>query len=119
MITHSLCSTRLPAMLEHPLSTRTSAMSDDNLHDRLTALVGCEVIYDGEPYRIIEWLTAEFKLVLQHAGPQRVIQANQFGDATRRVPETVSITPFSSDGTSLDPVVADWLLELGSLRRQR
>ena len=69
----------------------------------LQALIGRTVHYRGQAWRVIEFLEDEGQLVLQAAGRDRVIQADQYGEAHRRVPECLSIPVHGDDGKTLHP----------------
>jgi len=84
-------------------------MIDADLRARISALIGNAVLYQGEIYQVIEFMPAELTLVLQHTGMARVIQPNQFGDASRRVQEIINLPLFETDGDTLNPVIGDWL----------
>lgn len=64
--------------------------------ERLRACIGREVVLAGERYRIVEVLNdASLALVLSSESTTPVIQANQHGEATRRVPRTRTLPVFS------------------------
>ena len=72
--------------------------------ERLRACIGREVIFAGERYRIVEVLNDNGPaLVLGSETTAPVIQANQHGEATRRVPRTRTIPVFSADSDQLHP----------------
>ncbi len=73
--------------------------------EQLRACIGREVVLEGERYRIIEVLAdAGPTLVLCSETIDPVIQANQHGEATRRVPLTRSIPVFSADDSQVHPL---------------
>lgn len=76
----------------------------------LRSRVGTSVLYRGEPYTVLEILTQEAAVVL-HSAAQTVIQANQHGEASRRVPATVTLPIFLSEGGMPNPD----LIEVGLL----
>jgi hypothetical protein len=78
------------------------------LLQKLRALVGKSVEYSGHSCRIVEVLDSEHALVVRCEGKERVIQGNQFGEATRRVQEYHTL-PLFDDNQQLNPVVRDWL----------
>ncbi len=78
------------------------------LLEQLRALVGKPVEYGGHSCRIVEVLDAEHALVIRCEGKERVIQANQFGEANRRVPEYHTL-PLFDESAQLNPVVRNWL----------
>jgi hypothetical protein len=81
-------------MNEHPGKTA-------NLRNSyLRRLLGGRARYHDEVFEIIEVLEDGPALVLQHIGSQTTIQADQHGDAHRRVPKTVTLhLPTTSEGT--------------------
>jgi len=60
--------------------------------------IGREVAYEGRVCRIVELLEDQGALVVECTGDERTIQANQYGDATRRVPRTLTIPLTDEDG---------------------
>jgi hypothetical protein len=81
---------------------------DRKLQQQLRVLVGKPVEYQGRACRIIEILVAENALVVRCEGGQRVIQSNQFGEATRRVQQTHTL-PLLDDNDELNPLIGAWL----------
>lgn len=65
--------------------------------ERLRACIGREVICAGEPCIIIEVIEDGPTLVLSCQNGTTVVQANQHGEATRRVPRTRTVPVFSVD----------------------
>ena len=84
-----------------------SAM-DPKLHHQLHTLIGKPVDYLGRVCRVIEVLDSENVLVVRCEDAQRVIQSNQFGEATRRVQQTHTL-PLFVENDSLNPVIRAWL----------
>ncbi len=85
-------------------------MIEESLKHRLRGLVGQQVEYCGQQCRVIEVLDSEQALVVQcisHTA-STVIQGNQYGDATRRVPACHTIRLYD-DENRLDPDVDRWL----------
>ena len=73
--------------------------------EQLRACIGREVMLEGERYRIVEILdNARPSLVLCSETIDPVIQANQHGEATRRVPLTRSVPVFSAEENQLHPL---------------
>lgn len=67
--------------------------------DELHRMIGSRVRYDGSVYEIIEVLDDEHGLVLQDVAQHTTIQADQHGEAHRRVPQTLTVhIPHSDDG---------------------
>ena len=73
-------------------------MTSSPLHQRLRQLVGMHFDYLSCTWRLIEVLAQEDKVVLQRldAVATSKLQANQYGQAMRRCPETLTL-PISSD----------------------
>jgi hypothetical protein len=65
----------------------------------LRTCIGRELEFDGQHCRIIELLEDGPALVLACDTSKAVIQANQYGDATRRVDQTRTVPVFSADGS--------------------
>ncbi len=80
-------------------------MTDTDVLSRLRALVGATVRYGEQRARILELLMDEQALVLEVIDGDPVIQANQFGDATRRVGRTVTLPIYAADSDELNPVL--------------
>ena len=83
-------------------------MMDTKLLQQLRLLIGRLVEYRGHVCRIIEVLDSENALVVSCEGMQRIIQSNQFGEATRRVQQTHTLPLFDENDT-LNPVIGGWL----------
>jgi hypothetical protein len=81
---------------------------DPLLLKQLRSLVGRHIEYAGKACCVIEILDSEKALVIQCEGKQRVIQGNQFGEATRRVQQCHTL-PLFDDSGKLHPVIADWI----------
>jgi hypothetical protein len=73
-------------------------MPSSPLHQRLRQLVGMQFDYLSCTWRLIEVLAEEDKVVLQRLDgtSPSALQANQYGQAMRRYPETLTL-PVSSD----------------------
>ena len=74
---------------------------------QIERLLGRQIIYEGTPCQIIEILSEGPWLVLQDCQPQRVIQADQFGDARRWVPRTVTVALYNIRRDGLNPALPD------------
>lgn len=68
--------------------------------DRLRNLIGHEVIFAGIPCQIIEILEDGPSLILQHHHQLTTIQADQHGEAHRKVPTTITIPVFDPHGVA-------------------
>lgn len=85
---------------------------DINL-ERLRNCIGHELVFEGQRCRIIELLEDGPALVLACDTQTTEIQANQYGDATRRVDQTRTVPVLNAEG---DAYHADFLkLNLESL----
>jgi hypothetical protein len=78
------------------------------LLQQLRSLIGKAVDYRGQSCRIIEVLDTENALVIRCESRQAMIQHNQFGEATRRVQQCLTLSLFD-DNDRLNPVIAEWL----------
>ena len=83
---------------------------DDATLDKLRSLCGQTLSYQGRNCTVIELLQNENSLVLQCSDQQRTIQANQFGEANRRVPDYHTLPLLIEHGV-LNPVIAAWIKE--------
>lgn len=79
--------------------------------EQLHACIGRQVICDGEPCLIIEVIDDGPMLVLNCLDGITVVQANQHGEATRRVPRTRTLPVYSTDGAQLHPAFLKLNLE--------
>lgn len=75
---------------------------------QLRALIGRSLVYRGHSCRIVEILDSENALVLRCEDSERVIQGNQFGEATRRVESHHTLVVFD-EHSNLNPVIKAWL----------
>lgn len=65
----------------------------------LRKLIGRQARYHGVKYEVIEVLEEEPALVLEDCEDHKTIQADQHGEAHRRVPQTITLRiPFLPDG---------------------
>lgn len=71
-------------------------------------LIGSTVSYNGCRYKVVDYLAQDQSLILRSLQTEASIQINQFGNATRRVPQTLSIAVYSSAG-QVFPEVLEWL----------
>jgi hypothetical protein len=69
--------------------------------ERLHNLIGHEVEFAGSLCQIIEILEDGPALILQQRQHLTTIQADQHGEAHRRVPTTITIQVFDQQGTIL------------------
>ncbi|MBL8259004.1 MAG: hypothetical protein JNM60_04225 [Candidatus Competibacteraceae bacterium] len=70
---------------------------------KLQGLLDRTLIYRGLPCRVIEILADDPALVLWDQQDQRIIQANQYGDAGPRVPRTFTVALLDARGEALNP----------------
>lgn len=77
---------------------------------KLQALLGLRLTYRGVACRVVEILEEGPALVLEGCGDSRIIQANQYGEACRRAPQTFTVPLLNIRGDGLNPA----LLELAS-----
>lgn len=69
--------------------------------EQLRGMIGLKVRHHGLSCQVIEVLEDGPSLVLQNCKAVSTIQANQFGDANRRVPQTQTIPVLTPDKTEL------------------
>lgn len=67
---------------------------------QLRGMIGQQVIYQGQRCLVVEVLEQDTELVLQIEEHQ-TIQPDQYGDARRLVPDTITIPVLSSDKKEL------------------
>jgi hypothetical protein len=73
--------------------------------EHLRELIGLKVRHQGSQWEIIEILEDGPALVLRDCEMHTVIQADQHGEAHRRVPTTITIPLFDQDGNDLNPAL--------------
>lgn len=73
-------------------------MQHELLISRLRAQIGLSVRCSGRACKIIEVLEQGPSLILQCDNGDAVIQGDQFGSATRRVPRTLTVPVLTADG---------------------
>jgi len=71
--------------------------------DKLRILIGREVDFEGQRCQIIEILEDDPALVLQSMDYGVTIQADQHGEAHRKVPPTITVSILNQDGEGLNP----------------
>jgi hypothetical protein len=81
---------------------------DNQVLNHLQLLLGRTLTYQGERCTFIDVLHSENTLVLQCDKHRPVIQANQYGDASRRAPNYVSL-PIYVEHDVLNPIIETWL----------
>jgi hypothetical protein len=89
----------------------TNAMDEQDKQtirmEHLRDLIGLKVNHQGSQWEIIEVLEDGPSLVLRDCEMHTVIQADQHGEAHRRVPSTTTIPLFDRDGSELNPALLD------------
>jgi hypothetical protein len=81
---------------------------ETRLLQQLRSLIGRSLVYGGHSCQIIEILEGENALVLRCEDSERIIQGNQFGEATRRVKHHHTL-PLFDEHRALNPIIAAWL----------
>lgn len=71
--------------------------------EQLRCLIGSRVQYEDTLCEVIEVLEDGPALILQYIEEHVVIQADQHGEAHRRVPTTVTVPILNSDGHHFHP----------------
>jgi|APFre7841882590_1041340.scaffolds.fasta_scaffold449878_1 hypothetical protein len=71
--------------------------------DKLKNLLGQSLTYQGIACRVIEILADELALVLRDSGNSKVIQPNQYGDASGWAPQTFTVTVLNVRRDGLNP----------------
>lgn len=79
-------------------------VAGDLTTEGLRRLIGRRVRYRGRELRVLEVLSDGPALVLSEPEGQRHIQANQFGEAGRRAPETWTIPVYNPGRRELHPL---------------
>jgi len=74
---------------------------------RLQQLIGNEVQHKGKPCHIIEILEDGPSLILQQRTLSSTIQADQHGEAHRKVPTTYTVPILDSDGVAYSSAFSD------------
>ncbi len=75
---------------------------------QFVSLVGRTVIYCGCQYKIVDYVKTDQSLILRSLKTEASIQMNQFGNANRRVQQTISI-PVFTDSEQVLPEIIAWL----------
>ncbi|MFZ1325244.1 MAG: hypothetical protein WAT67_04345 [Candidatus Contendobacter sp.] len=72
---------------------------------KLQTLLGCSLLYQGIPCQVIELLAEEEPpiLVLRATHDRKVIQANQYGDASGWAPQTFTAPLLNVRGDRFNP----------------
>ncbi len=71
--------------------------------DQLRSLIGTRVEHEGMVCEIIEILEDDPALILQECEIHTIIQADQHGEAHRRVPTTRTVPILNPDRTEYNP----------------
>ncbi len=72
---------------------------------RLQSLIGQKLTYQKRPYRIVAVLEDGPQLVLQ--GEDSMIQANQYNEAWRQVPEVQEVAVLNVRGDGFNPLLPE------------
>jgi len=76
--------------------------------DNLRNLIGHEVKHEGQDCKIIEILEDDIPaIILQHHDHQTSIQADQHGEAHRKVPITITLPVIDRETGSFHPAFSD------------
>lgn len=78
-------------------------MDIESLLQKLRGLIGTRLLHQGQSCRIIEVVEPGPMLILQCENSNGMIQPNQYGDATRRVPKTICVPVLNEDGSEFHP----------------
>ena len=89
-------------------SVGDSSVIEPKLLQQLRSLIGRRIEYRGYACVVIEILDTEKALVIRCEDRQPVIQGNQFGDATRRVQQSHTLSLFD-DNDHLNMLIRGWL----------
>ncbi len=84
-----------------------------NLLKQLRPALGMSVEYEGSAYKLIELLEDELAIVLEACHKFTDIQADQMGEAHRRVPRTIMIPVLVGENKEdINPAFLDLCLPL-------
>lgn len=81
-------------------------MTDESKLCELRTTIGSVVDYKGHRCEIIEILEDGPYLVLRCIEDDNIIQPNQFGEAHRRAPETLTVPVFNKGTSDFNPFIA-------------
>jgi hypothetical protein len=70
---------------------------------QLRGMIGVRVRFEGQAWHVIEVLEDGPSLVLEGLDQARVLQADQFGERFRWVPERISVPVLAADRRALHP----------------
>jgi len=70
--------------------------------DQLRSMIGVQVQHEGEHCEVVEVLEDGPALILASIGGN-TIQSDQFGNPSRRVPQTYTVPVLAPDGSGLHP----------------
>ena len=81
------------------------------MYPQLVKLIGKKFLYQGKPWLLVEVLRAEDALVIApaEAASQKMIQADQYGHATRRCQECLTLPLTNQDGSGYSEAVMELL----------
>jgi hypothetical protein len=70
---------------------------------QLRGMIGLRVQYEARAWAVVEVLEDGPSLILETLESSRTLQADQYGETYRAVPERVSVPVLSSDRSGLHP----------------
>ncbi len=71
--------------------------------EKLKKLLGRVLLYQGHAYQVIEILSEEPALVLRDRQDRKILQTNQYGDASGWAPHTFSVALLDAGRNRLNP----------------
>ena len=84
-------------------------MNDQHFVQRIRILIGSHFMHEGREWVLHEVLSDEGSVVLADPSSQAVIQANLFGEASRKGPETVIVPLYGDSPDSLSEALLELL----------
>jgi hypothetical protein len=71
--------------------------------DKLKALLGQSLLYQGIPCQVIDILIDEIALVLRDGQDRKIIHPDQYGDASFRAPQTFTVAVLNAHRSDFNP----------------
>lgn len=71
--------------------------------EKLQKLLGQILHYQGRPHQVIEILSEEPALVLRDRQDRKILQTNQYGNASRWAPQTCTVALLDAGRDRLNP----------------
>jgi hypothetical protein len=84
--------------VQHQATPGITMQANDELLSRLRAHIGRRLQLAGRPWRIVEVLAADGRLVLESQEPEPPIQPDQYGNAAYRAPEHLEVALLTAKG---------------------